>query len=341
MLEKYGRSTLVFTEGPEILASASVGGKKEGEGPLGKGIDFISEDSFFGQKNWETAESTMQKKAVTLALEKAGFHPQEIDYLFAGDLLGQIIASSFGLKDFDIPLFGMYGACSTMGEALSLGALSLESGAAEKIIAVTSSHFASAEKEFRFPLNYGNQRPLCATWTTTGSGAFVLTKASQSAGPKVCVRAATTGKIVDFGFKDSMNMGACMAPAAADTLCTHFRDLNIDGDAYDWIFTGDLGVVGQKILIDLMKKEGYDISNKHRDCGIEMYDAQKQDTHAGGSGCGCSAVTLSAYILPMMLKGKWKKIFFMPTGALLSATSFHEGKSIPAIAHGVVLECIQ
>ena len=337
MLKKRGGSTIVFDQGPVILSAASVAGQKEGEGPLGSGIDFISEDSFFGQKTWEAAESEMQKKAVKLAMNRIGAHSQDIDYLFAGDLLSQLMASSFGLMDLQIPMFGLYGACSTMGEALSLGAMAIDGGFAKRAMAVTSSHYASAEKEFRFPLNYGNQRPLCATWTVTGSAAVILGKPEKTAGRSVCIQAVTTGCITDFGVKDSMNMGACMAPAAADTLSRHFKDLNVMPDDYDWIFTGDLGMVGQKILIDLMKKEGYDLSGKHRDCGIEIYDAQTQDTHAGGSGCGCSALTLAAYILPMMLKGEWNRVLFMPTGALLSTTSFHEGKTVPGTAHAVVL----
>lgn len=340
MNKKQGRSTVVFENGPLILSSASVAGQKEGDGPLGKGIDIVNEDSFFGQKTWEDAESTMQTKAVQTAMDKIGVRPENIDYIFAGDLLGQLIASSYGLMDFQIPLFGLYGACSTMGEALSLGAMTIDSQTAKKVIAVTSSHFASAEKEFRFPLNYGNQRPLSATWTVTGSAAFILGEFQKIAAPAVQIKAVTTGMITDYGVKDSMNMGACMAPAAASTLCRHFRDLDLTPEDYDWIFTGDLGMVGQRILIDLMKEEGYDISKKHRDCGIEIFDAENQDTHAGGSGCACSAVTLAAYILPMMLKGEWKKILFMPTGALLSATSFHEGKTVPGIAHAVVLEAV-
>lgn len=341
MYKKRGRSSIVFEKGPVILSAASVAGKKEGEGPLGKGIDFVNEDSFFGQKSWEDAESAMQTKAAQMAMDKIGMHSEDIDYLFAGDLLGQLIASSFGLKDLKIPMFGLYGACSTMGEALSLGAMTIDGGAARKVMAVTSSHFASAEKEFRFPLNYGNQRPLSATWTVTGSAAVILGVPEKLTGPVVQVKAATAGMITDYGVKDSMNMGACMAPAAADTLCRHFKDMDLLPEDYDWIFTGDLGMVGQKILIDLMKNEGYDISKKHRDCGMEIYDAQNQDTHAGGSGCACSAVTLAAYILPMMLSGHWKRVLFMPTGALLSATSFHEGKTVPGIAHAVVLERMQ
>jgi len=337
MSRKQGRSTMIFEHMPVITAYASVGGQMEGEGPLGKSMDYISDDHFFGEKDWEAAESAMQAKAVQLAMAKAGLRDEDVDYMFAGDLLGQLVASSFGLMDLKIPMLGLYGACSTMGEALAMAAVLTDSGAAKNVLAVTSSHFASAEKEFRFPLNYGNQRPLSATWTVTGSGAFVVSQGETAAGSPVKIEAATTGMITDYGVKDSMNMGACMAPAAADTLLRHFQDMGRGPEDYDWIFTGDLGMVGQRILTDLMREKGYDISKRHRDCGLEIYDAASQDTHAGGSGCGCSAVTLASYILPMMLKGEWRRILFMPTGALLSATTFHEGKTVPGIAHAVVL----
>ena len=338
MSRKCGQSTIVFREKPVILSSASVVGKKEGEGPLKSGFDHIEQDSYFGEKNWESAESVMQTKALQFAMDKIGYHPEDIDIVAAGDLLGQTIASSFGLKDFQIPFLGIYGACSTIGEALGLSAMLVDGGMVDTMAAVASSHFASAEKEFRFPLDYGNQRPLSATWTVTGSGAFIVANKEMASVDCVHISAMTVGTITDFGVKDSMNMGACMAPAAADTLEKHFQDLSRRPEDYDFIFTGDLGKIGQRILVDLMRDAGYDVSRVHRDCGLEIYDGDKQDTHAGGSGCACSAVTLAAYILPQMLKGEWKRILFMPTGALLSQTSFQEGESIPGIAHAVVLE---
>ena len=221
--------------------------------------------------------------------------------------------------------------------------MSIAGGFADKVACVTSSHFASAEKEFRFPLDYGSQRPLSATWTVTGSGAFVLTDEPEGGGRKARARisAMTVGKVVDYGLKDSMNMGACMAPAAASTLEQHFTDFAGQPEEYDKIITGDLGKVGQRVLIDLLRKQGYDISEQHMDCGLEIYDAASQDTHAGGSGCGCSAVTLSAYILKQLEEGNWKKVLFMPTGALLSKTSFNEGMSVPGIAHALVIETIR
>lgn len=337
--QKLGRASVQLKNPVYIEASASVVGKKEGEGPLGLLFDHVGEDDMFGCNTWEEAESALQKDAVYLALQKAGVKEEEICYLFAGDLLGQSIATSFGISQYQIPIFGVYGACSTCGESLSLGALTVAAGYASRVVCVTSSHFASAEKEFRFPLEYGNQRPLSASWTVTGSGAFVLCNQLNEK-VRAQITGVTTGKIVDYGLKDSMNMGACMAPAAASTLEQHFKDFNVKPADYDKIITGDLGSVGQKVLIDLLHDKGYDISVNHMDCGIEIYDAEEQDTHAGGSGCGCSAVTLSAYILKQLEEGNWKKVLFVPTGALLSKTSFNEGKSVPGIAHAVVIEAV-
>ncbi len=342
MNQKLGRASVRLERPVYILNSASVVGTKEGQGPLGLLFDKVGRDDMFGCKTWEEAESALQKEAVGLALEKAGLRPEDISYIFAGDLLGQSMATSFGISSYQIPLLGVYGACSTCGESLALGAMSIASGFADKVACVTSSHFASAEKEFRFPLDYGSQRPLSATWTVTGSGAFVLTDEPEGGGRKARARisAMTVGKVVDYGLKDSMNMGACMAPAAASTLEQHFTDFAGQPEEYDKIITGDLGKVGQRVLIDLLRKQGYDISEQHMDCGLEIYDAASQDTHAGGSGCGCSAVTLSAYILKQLEEGNWKKVLFMPTGALLSKTSFNEGMSVPGIAHGIVIETI-
>ena len=342
MNQKLGRASVRLERPVYILNSASIVGTKEGQGPLGLLFDKVGRDDMFGCKTWEEAESTLQKEAVGLALEKAGLRPEDISYIFAGDLLGQSMATSFGISSYQIPLLGVYGACSTCGESLALGAMSIAGGFADKVACVTSSHFASAEKEFRFPLDYGSQRPLSATWTVTGSGAFVLTDEPEGGGRKARARisAMTVGKVVDYGLKDSMNMGACMAPAAASTPEQHFTDFAGQPEEYDKIITGDLGKVGQRVLIDLLRKKGIDISDQHMDCGLEIYDAASQDTHAGGSGCGCSAVTLSAYILKQLEEGNWKKVLFMPTGALLSKTSFNEGMSVPGIAHGIVIETI-
>ena len=329
-----GGQSILFEYPPYLLSSGSVVGKKEGEGPLGDFFDLVAEDPLFGEKNWEEAESKMQKEACLTALGKKNIDPKEIRYLYGGDLLRQGIATSMGTEELHIPVFGLYGACSTSGEALALSAMSVAAGYGKFMLAVTSSHFASAEKEFRFPLGYANQRPLSAQWTVTGSGAFVV--GTQKS--KVMIKGVTIGKIVDYGLKDSQNMGACMAPAACDTILANLRDFKYEAEEYDRIITGDLGYVGQSILFDLMRKKGRDIKHNHMDCGMVIFDQQKQDTHSGGSGCGCAAVTLASYILPKLESGEWKKVLFVPTGALLSTVSFNEGKSVPAIAHGIVFE---
>ncbi len=342
MSQNLGKASVKPEKPVYILNSGSIVGTKEGQGPLGLLFDMVGSDDMFGCESWEEAESSLQKTAVQLALEKAKVKPEDVKFIFAGDLLGQSIATSFGISTYQIPLLGVYGACSTCGESLTMGVITIAGGFAERVVCVTSSHFASAEKEFRFPLEYGNQRPLSATWTVTGSGAFVLGNedalASYGERARAKVTGMTVGKIVDYGLKDSMNMGACMAPAAASTLEQHFIDFGSQPSDYDKIITGDLGKVGQTVLIDLLKDKGYDISSRHMDCGIEIFDGETQDTHAGGSGCGCSAVTLSAYILKQLEEQNWKKVLFMPTGALLSKTSFNEGKSVPGIAHALILE---
>jgi stage V sporulation protein AD len=332
-----GKQSIQFLNKPYLISSGSVVGHKEAEGPMGQLFDKAGYDDLFGAQNWEDAESNLQREALEIALSKGELSSQDLQMVFAGDLLGQSIASSFGLCGFQLPHVGMYGACSTCGLTLTMGGMAVGGGFAEKAACITSSHFASAEKEFRFPLSYGNQRPMSATWTVTGGGAFIL-----SAQPGKRVRAlmegATLGKIVDYGIKDSMNMGACMAPAAADTIRQSLEDFGRTPTDYDKIITGDLGEVGQKLLFDLLAEKGIDITKQHMDCGIEIYDSEKQDTNAGGSGCGCSAVMLSAYILKKLEEGVWHRVLFVPTGALLSKTSFNEGQSIPGIAHAVVLE---
>ncbi|MDM8125516.1 stage V sporulation protein AD [Mediterraneibacter glycyrrhizinilyticus] len=373
-----GKQSLLFENAPYIVSAASVTGSKEAAGPLGKLFDMTNEDDLFGAQTWEEAESTMQKEACVLALGKAHVKADEIRYLFGGDLLRQGIATSMGVEALQIPMFGLYGACSTSGEALALAGMCAAAGYGKYMLAVTSSHFGSAEKEFRFPLGYANQRPLSAHWTVTGSGAFLVRAAdatmpgtSTANNPAANIQAAnspaadlpetsaappaeddistthvshvriagvTVGKIVDYGLKDSQNMGACMAPAAMDTIVQNFEDFGRSEQDYDRIITGDLGYVGQSILFDLVRGKGYDIRKKHLDCGMTIYDQEKQDTHAGGSGCGCAAVTLASFIIPKIEKGEWKRVLFVPTGALMSTVSFNEGASVPGIAHGIVLE---
>ena len=343
-----GKASLAFERPPVIISSGSVAGTKEGRGPLGAFFDQVEEDDMAGEASWELAESAMQKQAAGIALKKAGLSHGDIRYAFAGDLLGQLIATSFGNLELEIPLFGLYGACSTMGEAMSLGAMTVAAGFADRILSMASSHFATAEKQFRFPLAYGNQRPMSATWTVTGCGAVIIEKEPPAGGegasgisrPIARITGITAGRLVDVGARDSMNMGAAMAPAAFHTIEQNLEDFQVSENWYDKIITGDLGEVGRRILLDLMKERGRDLSSIHMDCGMEIYDKEKQDTHAGGSGCGCSAVTLCAYILPRIQDGTWKRVLFVPTGALLSTVSFNEGQAIPSIAHGVVLEHI-
>ena len=336
-----GKQSIAFEVSPYLEESASVVGKKEGEGPLGGMFDMVAEEDLFGENTWEEAESTMQKEACLLALGKAHLAPESIRYLFGGDLLRQGVATSMGVETLQIPMFGLYGACSTSGEALALASMSVAAGYGERMLAVTSSHFGSAEKEFRFPLAYGNQRPKSATWTVTGCGAAVIGKHGEKGIAQIA--GITTGQVVDAGVRDSMNMGAAMAPAAFHTVMQNLKDLEItkeqlEGGWYDKIITGDLGKIGKQALADLLRNEGLEAEGFLMDCGVEIYDNQKQDTHAGGSGCGCSAVVLASYILPKIVSGEWKRILFVPTGALLSKVSFNEGDSIPGIAHGVVIE---
>ena len=332
-----GRQSIRLPVPVYIRSSASVVGSREKQGPLGELFDFAGEDDLFGCDTWEDAESSLQRDALHLALQKAGLHSTDIRYLFAGDLLGQSIATSFGLMQYERPLFGLYGACSTCGLSLSLASLAVSGSFADFAACVTSSHFASAEKEFRFPLGYGNQRPLSASWTVTGSGAFILANA-PSGHDRAMITGLTPGKIVDYGLRDSMNMGACMAPAACDTIAQNLVDFNREPADYDRIVTGDLGVVGREILLELLKKKGYDISEQHSDCGMLIFDPAKQDTGAGGSGCGCAASVLAEYLLPKLENGEWKRILFVPTGALMSKVSFQEGSSVPGIAQAVVIE---
>ena len=318
--------------------SASIVGPKEGTSYFVEGFDRVCKDPFLGMDSWEEAESELQRQAFTVLMGKAGVAEAEIDCVFSGDLLSQTTASSYGLLSFGIPNYGIYGACSNCGATLALGAVLLSGGYADKVVAITSSHFGSAEKEFRFPLGYGAQRPLSATWTVTGCGAFLLT--SQTAMVrKVCISHIVMGEIVDSGMKDAQNMGGCMAPAAALTIGSALKELGYALEEYDQIVTGDLGEIGSTALYDLLLSEGYDIAERHSDCGLLIFDREKEDVHAGGSGCGCSATMLAAYVLPKLRRGEWKRVLFVPTGALLSKLRSEEGMTIPAIAHGVVLEC--
>jgi len=331
--QRAGRS-IVFSPAPVIVATAAVAGKKEAEGPLGGYFDEVSLDTKFGQKSWEKAESRMQELTLQKALDKAQLKDGDIDMIFAGDLLNQCISTSFSLRETGIPLFGLYGACSTMAESLALAAMAVSGGYAGRAVAMTSSHFASAERQYRFPLVYGGQRTPTAQWTVTGAGCAVLS--ADGSGPRVT--AATSGRIVDWGVKDANNMGAAMAPAAYDTISRHLSDLGRKPDFYDLIVTGDLGTMGKKIVLDLFSRDGTDLSGVYDDCGVLVYDRNKQDTHAGGSGCGCSASVLCGYLLHRMREGRYRRLLFCGTGALLSPTSTQQGESIPSICHAVSLE---
>ena len=342
---RLGAASISFSKPLYIESAASIVSQKEADGPLGDSFDLVCEDPMFGCDTWESAESTLQKETTTLAINKAGLNSEDVHLMFAGDLLAQTAATCFGSAGLGIPFYGLYGACSTMGESLSLGSLALTAGFGTRVLCATSSHFASAEKEFRFPLGYGNQRPFSATWTVTGSGACILNTAppgerSPLRSGKGCaaITGLTAGRVMDYGLKDSMNMGGCMAPAACDTIARNLQDFHRKPSDYDAIFTGDLGMIGQKILFDLLLEKGFDISSIHQDCGMLIYDPRTQDTHSGGSGCGCSASVLAGYILPGIIHGKWKRVLFVPTGALLSKVSFNEGDPIPGIAHAVVIE---
>lgn len=329
-----GKQTIKFDNMPKIISHAAIAGPKEGEGPLAIYFDQVLEDVLWGEDSWEKAESKILKEAILMSIKKANLNLSDIRYIFSGDLLSQLIGSSFALRALAIPFFGLYGACSTMGESLILSAMTVDSGFADYCVAATSSHFCGAEKQFRFPLEYGSQRPPTSTWTVTGSGSAIVSKTGD--GPKITY--AIPGKIVDLGAKDPMDMGAAMAPAAADTIVTFLKDTGKQPSDLDLIATGDLGKYGRKLVIELVKQEGYDLSNNYIDCGIEIFDPVTQNTYAGGSGCGCSAVTLNGYILKKMADKEVNKLLFVPTGALLSTVSSNEGESIPGIAHGVVLE---
>lgn len=348
-----GKASISYAAPVLIMGSGSIVGQMEEEGPLGGSFDKVSSDKndMFGADSWEKAESALQKEAIAITLQKTGMEAQDVRYLFAGDLLGQTIASSFGVLDYNIPFIGLYGACSTCGESLCMGSMAVAAGYADTVMSLTSSHFASAQKEFRFPLEYGGQRPLYASWTVTGSAGFLLQRADIDSRPgkaaennyrrKIGITGVTIGKIEDYGIKDSFNMGCAMAPAAAWTIAENLKDFGRKAGDYDAIFTGDLGNVGQEALFTLLEKEDIDIRDRHYDCGMLIYDLERQDVHAGGSGCGCSAVVLSAYILHKIEEGQWNRVLFVPTGALLNKTSFNEGQNVPGIAHGVVIEAVE
>ena len=329
MPKRTGRYTISMENDIFIEESAGIAGSKESEGPLGEYFDISFKDDKIGQNSWEKAESSLQTIAVNTVLEKACLIPDDIDIIFAGDLLNQCISSTFGLKELNIPFMGQYGACSTMAQTLALGAIFTDSNAANRAIAVTSSHFCSAERQFRLPLEYGGQRTPSAQWTVTGAGAALISKIRSSAR----IAHVTIGRIKDLDIKDANNMGAALAPAAAETIMSFLSDTNTKISDIDLILTGDLGKVGSQLLRELMQREGVDISSIHNDCGMLIFDTVKQDVHSGGSGCGCSASVFCSYIMKNIKAGKLHNILFTATGALMSPTSSQQGESIPGIAH--------
>ncbi|NLK52074.1 MAG: stage V sporulation protein AD [Syntrophomonadaceae bacterium] len=334
-IKKIGKQTLQFMQPPVVLSFASIVGPMEGKGPYGSAFDYILEDTLFGEKSWEKAESKMLRETIKMTLQKANLTAPDVDFMLAGDLLNQIVAANFAAREITIPFLGLYGACSTMAESIGLGSILIDGGFAHRVIAGVSSHHHTAERQFRFPTEQGVHRPLWSQWTVTGSGGILL--AREGNGP--VITHLTVGQVVDLGIKDSNDMGAAMAPAAVDTLIRHFQDLNRQSLDYDLILTGDLGTVGLKLTWELLKMEGYRVENNLKDCGVLLYHPE-QDTHAGGSGCGCSAVMLCGPILRRVVEGAYRRVLFVGTGALLSPTTVYQGESVPSIAHAVVIEYI-
>jgi len=336
-LNRIGQSTIVLPSRPRLVAGAAIAGKKEGEGPLRRDFDTIIEDDLFGEESWEKAESRFQYTAADTVLKKAGLVPSQVDVALGGDLLNQIMAASMAVRELHIPFLGLYGACSTMAESLCIGSMLVDGGYARHALCTASSHFCSAERQYRFPLEYGCQRPPTAQWTVTGAGAAVLSADDRL--PAICRAAQVTiGRIVDMGVKDANNMGAAMAPAAADTIARHLTDTGRTAEDYDLIITGDLGRVGHDVLLEMMQTRRLPLDPaRYIDCGLEVFSVD-QDTHCGGSGCGCSAVVLCGHILRRFREGDLKRVLFLATGALLSTTTSQQGESIPGIAHAIVLE---
>ena len=333
MAVRLGKQTIAMTKDISIVNTATIVGTKEAEGPLAPYFDVKMNDAEWGEETWEKTESKMQKEAAKLAVHKSGKTLQDMDCAFAGDLLNQCISSGFSARELGVPYYGLYGACSTMTEGLSLAAISIDGGGMNTVLAVASSHFCTAERQYRNPLEYGGQRPPTAQWTVTGAGAAVL----ESGGGGPYITHVTTGKVVDFGVIDQNNMGGAMAPAAIDTLCAHFKDTGRSPESYDLILTGDLGTLGREVVINMMNSNGFNMSDNYGDSGCMIFDIDKQDVHAGGSGCGCIAVTTCGYIFEMMKTGKLNDVLILATGALLSPTSSLQGESVPGIAHAVAL----
>ena len=331
--KRIGQSTIKLNNLPTIIAASSVVGPKEGEGPLKDKFDLILTDDLYGEKTWELAESKMVKTVMEMNVKKAHKKLSDINLLYGGDLINQIFPSSFAARDLAIPFFGLYGACSTMSESLCLGSMAIDGGYADYVLTGASSHYCTAERQFRFPLELGNQKPMTAQWTVTGAGGLLLAK--EGNGPKV--KYIVPGKVIDKGIDDANNMGAAMAPAAADTIYSYFNDTKDDPNSFDLIATGDLGKIGKQILLDILKEMKVNISKVYTDCGLEIFDLENQDVHCGGSGCGCSATVFCAYIYEKLMKKEFNKVMLVSTGALLSPTSSLQNQTIPSVAHAVVI----
>lgn len=334
--KKIGKQTIKLINAPSIISTSTVVGPKESLGPLAEYFEIKISDDYFGEDSWEKAESKMLMEAVKNAIKNSCVGIEKIEYMLAGDLLNQIISSNFAARSLSIPFFGLYGACSTMAESLSIGSILIEGEYADNVVCATSSHFASAERQYRYPLEQGVQRPMYAQWTVTGAGASVLSNTNDN--PRITY--ITTGKVMDFGIKDANNMGAAMAPSASDTIICHLNDTNREPNYYDLIVTGDLACVGMEIAKELIKKYGYNIDNNYNDCGAMIFDNKKQDTHSGGSGCGCSASVLNGYLFKKLKNKEINRLLFVATGALLSPISAYQGESIPCIAHAIAIENI-
>lgn len=332
--KKVGVQTVAFTNPPVIVATATIVGAKEGQGPLGKTFDKVVEDPYYGEESWEKAERRMLQEVLEKALGKAKIKPQDVDYLLAGDLLNQIISANYVARALAIPYIGLYGACATIYEGLALGAMLIDGGFAQYVLIGSSSHASTAERQYRYPTEQGAQRPLTAQWTVTGAGAILL--AASGTGPRITH--ATIGRVIDLGSADPYNMGAAMAPAVANTIVSHLSDTQRRVEDYDLILTGDLGAYGTELLHKLMVEYGHDLTGKHNDCGLLIFDREKQDVHAGGSGCACAAVVTCGYLMQQFQQGKLRRVLGVGTGALLSPLTTQQGESIPAVGHAVVLQ---
>lgn len=330
---RVGKQTVKLEMPPSIINAAATVGKKEGEGPLARDFDVVLEDDYYGEESWEKAESKLQKETARLVLDKTNLKEQDISYVLGGDLLNQCVGAHYAMRELDIPFLGLYGACSTMAESMMIGSMLVCGNMADRVLCVTSSHYCSAEKQYRYPLEYGGQRAPSAQWTVTGSGAAVVSK--EGDGPYI--HAVTAGKIIDMGISDVNNMGAAMAPAAADTLTALFNDSGTKPQDYDAIITGDLGVVGSDVFCELMDKNGFNIYPMHKDCGKMIFDIKEQDVHAGGSGCGCCGSVFCGHIYKELKRGNIKRMILMATGALMNPMTIFQGETIPAIAHALVI----